>query len=89
MNRDMNREELISQVKVLYAKLASDENQQHFSQTSTQLTPDAYYENILGMVIKEINEGTFDSFQSGQAVIDAVAKDKNQWLSDWEKNKIN
>ena len=84
----MNREKLISQVKELYAKLASDEGQQHFSQTTTNLTPDAYYENILGMVLKEINEGTFDSFHSGQEIVNAVANDKNKWLSDWDQNKF-
>ncbi len=41
-----------------------------------------YYENILGMVIKEINAGTFDSYGSGQEIINAVAKDKSKWLSD-------
>lgn len=84
----MNRDELISQVKDHYAKLASDESQQHFSQTTTDLTPEAYYENILGMVIKEISVGTFDSFKSGQEIIDAVAKNKHKWLSDWEQNKF-
>jgi hypothetical protein len=84
----MNREKLISQVKEHYAKLASDASQQHFSQTTTDLTPEAYYENILGMVIKEINAGTFDSFSSGQEIINSVANDKNRWLSAWEQNKF-
>lgn len=84
----MNRDKLISQVKEHYSKLASDESQQHFSETTTDLTPEAYYENILGMVIKEINAGSFDSFKSGQEIIDAVAKNKNKWLSDWEQNKF-
>ena len=84
----MNREELISEVKVLYAKIASDDSQQHFIQTTTDLTPEAYYENILSMVIKEISAGTFDSFASGQGIVDAVANDKSKWLSDWEKNKL-
>lgn len=68
--------------------MASDSSQDHFSQTTTDLSPDAYYENLLGMVIKEINEGTFDSFSSGQGIINAVANDKKRWLSDWEKNKL-
>ena len=84
----MNREKLISQVKELYADLASDESQQHFSQTAAGLTPEAYYENVLGMVIKEIKAGTFDSFQSGQEILDAVAKNKKKWLSDWEQNRF-
>jgi hypothetical protein len=84
----MNREKLISQVKELYAKIASDESQQHFTQTTTELTPEAYYENILGMVIKEISAGTFDSYGSGQEIINAVANDKKKWLSDWKQNNL-
>jgi hypothetical protein len=84
----MNRQELISQVKDLYEKLASDENQQHFSQTAADISPEAYYENILEMVIKEINSGTFDSFKSGQEIVNAVANDKSKWLSDWEHSRF-
>lgn len=84
----MNREKLISQVKEHYATLASEESQQHFSQTTTNLSPESYYENILGMVIKEINAGTFDSFKSGEDIINAVANDKKRWLSNWEQNKF-
>jgi hypothetical protein len=84
----MNRENLISQVKDLYAKLASDESQQHFTQTTQEITPEAYYENLLGMVIKEINMGTFDSFKSGQEIVDAVAKNKHKWLSEWDQNRL-
>ena len=84
----MNRDKLTSQVKDHYAKLASDESQQHFSQTTTNLSPETYYENILGMVLKEIGVGTFDSFHSGQEIVDAVAKNKTKWLSDWEQNKL-
>lgn len=79
----MDREELISQVKDIYAKLASDESKQHFTQSTIELTPEAYYENILGMVINEINSGTFDSFKTGQEIVNAVANDKTRWLSDW------
>ena len=84
----MNREDLISEVKVLYAKLASDASQQHFVQSTVDLTPEAYYENILSMVIKEIGAGTFDSFASGQGIVNAVANDKGKWLSDWEEKRL-
>lgn len=84
----MNRDELMSEVKVLYAKIASDASQQHIIQNTTELTPEAYYENILSMVIKEIEAGTFDSFTSGQGVINAVANDKSKWLSDWEEKRL-
>ena len=80
----MNREKLISEVKEIYMNLASDESQQHFTQTTTDITPEAYYENLLSMVIKEIKSGTFDSFQSGQEIVNAIANDKARWLSDWE-----
>ena len=82
----MNRDKLISEVKEHYAILASDESQQHFSQTTTDLTPEAYYEKLLGMVIKEIEAGTFDSSKSGQDIVNAVANDKNKWLSNWDQN---
>lgn len=82
----MNRDKLISEVKEHYAILASDESQQHFSQTTTNLTPEAYYEKLLGMVIKEIEAGTFDSFHSGQEIINAVANDKKKWIPDWNQN---
>ena len=85
----MNRENLVSQVKEIYSKLASDESQEHFTQATTDPTPEAYYENMLGMVINEINAGTFDSFESGQEIVNAVANDKARWLSDWDQNAIN
>lgn len=80
----MNREKLISQVKENYAKLASEESQQHFDQSTVRLTPEAYYEHLLASVIDEINAGTFDSFDSGQEIVNAVANDKNRWLSDFK-----
>lgn len=82
----MNREKLIAQVKEIYAKLASDENQQHFTQSTAGIAPDVYYENILNMVIREINAGKFDSFRSGREIVDAVTKDKNKWIPDWEQD---
>ena len=60
----MDRDELINQVKNQYARIASSESQQHFHQTTTELTPEAYYENLLSKAISEINRGTFDNFKS-------------------------
>lgn len=80
----MNREQLMEEVKGLYASLAAQESQQHFTQTTGQVTPEGYYETLLNMVLSEISAGTFDRFQSGRAVIDAVAKDKHKWLSGWD-----
>jgi len=83
----MKREKLIGQVKEAYAQLASDQSQQHFHLTSGNITPEAYYENILGMVLDEIGDGTFDGFHSGQEIVEAVANDKS-WLKDWEDYRL-
>lgn len=79
----MNRGKLIAQVKNEYSRLANDETQQHFSQTTSNMTADKYYGNLLNMVEKEISAGTFDGFHSGQEIVDAVANDKQKWLSQW------
>lgn len=79
----MNHEKLIAQVKDEYARIASSESQQHFHQTTTEITPEAYYEELLSKVINEIDKGTFDNFKSGEEVVTAVANDKT-WLSDWK-----
>lgn len=78
----MNREQLIDQVKNEYARIASSETQ-HFLQTTTELSPEAYYEKLLNNAIDQINKGTFDDFKSGKEVITAIANDKT-WLSDWK-----
>lgn len=82
----MDREKLIKEVKHLYAALASYDNQQHIIQSTANLSPDAYYEKILSMVIKEISAGRFDNFNSGQEIIDAVTKNKEKWLRDWNES---
>lgn len=79
----MDRQTLIEEVKAQYASLAEQETQPHVHQTTAQSSPEAYYEHILGMVLHEIESGTFDSFQSGKAVVDAVSKDKQRWLPQW------
>lgn len=81
----MNRNKLIAQVKTEYSRLAEDESQQHFSQTTTGITADDYYGNLLNMVEKEIESGTFDNFHSGYEIVEAVAADKHKWLSDWKQ----
>lgn len=79
----MDRDELISQVKNEYARIASSESQQHFHQTTTEITPEAYYEDLLRKAIKEIKKGTFDNFKSGEEIVTAIANDKS-WLSGWK-----
>lgn len=84
----MNRDKLIAQVKNEYARLAEDESQQHFSQTTSNITAEDYYGNLLNMVEKEICVGTFDNFHSGLEVVEAVANDKHKWLSQWQKGNF-
>ncbi len=79
----MNRQELIDQVKNEYASIASDASQQHFTQTTTNITPEAYYEKLLSAVIHEISKGTFDNCKTGSEIVNKVAADKSI-LSDWE-----
>lgn len=79
----MNRSKLIAQVKMEYSRLAGDEDQQHFSQTTNDISADAYYGKLLSMVEQEISAGTFDHFHSGQEIVEAVANDKHKWLSGW------
>lgn len=80
----MNRDKLIAQVKNEYSRLAGDESQQHFSQTTSDITPDEYYGNLLHMVEKEIEAGTFDDFHSGREIVEAVANNKGKWLTQWK-----
>ena len=79
----MKRDELIQQVKEKYAGIASAESQQHFHDTTTGITAEAYYEKLLHSVVKEISNGTFDNVRSADEVINKVATDKSI-LSDWQ-----
>ncbi len=79
----MNRDKLINQIKDEYARIASTESQEDFIQTTTDLTPEAYYEKLLSKAIDEINKGTFDNFKSGEEVVSAIANDKT-FLSGWK-----
>ena len=74
----MNREKLIDQVKDEYARIASSESQQNHIQSTTSLTPEAYYEKLLSKTIDEINQGTFDDFKSGEQIVSAIANDKTR-----------
>lgn len=79
----MNRDVLIQQVKNQYAAIASSESQHHFHQTTTEVTPEAYYEKLLSAVINEISRGTFDNCNSGTEIVNKVAVDKSI-LSEWK-----
>jgi len=78
----MKRQELIDQVKNEYANIASSKSQQHFHQTTTESSPEAYYENLLSAVITEISKGAFDHCRSGIEIVNTVAADKGL-LSEW------
>jgi len=77
------RQDLIDQVKEEYANIANAASQQHFHQTGTQLTPERYYEKLLGCVIDEIQIGTFDNCRSGTEIVNKVAANK-EILADWK-----
>lgn len=79
----MKRDEMIQQVKEKYAGIASAEGQQHFHDTTTGVTPEAYYEKLLQSVINEISRGTFDNVRSADEIINKVAVDKSI-LSNWQ-----
>ncbi len=79
----MNRDKLIQQVKDEYARIASSEFQMSFCQSTAELTPEAYYEDLLGKAINEIENGTFDNFKSGSEIVNAIANDKT-WLSNFK-----
>jgi hypothetical protein len=72
----MKRQELINQVKEGYASIASQKSQQNFHKTGVE-TPEAYYERLLGAVITQIQNGTFDNARSGTEIINKVAADKS------------
>ncbi|MGI6012761.1 MAG: hypothetical protein ACOX7K_00540 [Oscillospiraceae bacterium] len=82
----MDRETLMQEVKGIYASISQQETQQHFHQTNSRVNPEKYYEKILNMVLNEISAGTFDRFQTGRAIVDAVSKDKRKWLSQWDES---
>ena len=79
----MKRQDLINQVKEEYATIASQASQQHFHQTTAEISPEAYYEKLLGSVISEIQDGTFDNCRSGTEIVNKVAADKSI-LSSWQ-----
>lgn len=79
----MNRDKLISEVKGEYSRLAEDESQQHFTQSTIGISTDDYYGKLLNAVEQEISAGTFDHFRSGLEIVEAVANDKRKWLSHW------
>ena len=79
----MNRDALINQVKEEYANLIANDSQQYFHNTTTGITPKAYYNTLQTMVISEINRGKFDNCRTGREVVNKVAADKSL-LPEWQ-----
>ena len=78
----MTRDDLIKQVKEEYANIRYSESQQHFHNTKSGITPEAYYGTLMRTVIDEINNGKFDDCSSGIEIVNKVAADKSL-LSEW------
>lgn len=77
----MDRDELISQVKDEYARLADISSKESFIDLSdTNKMGEAYYEKVLQNVINAILAGQFDGFGSGKEIVEAVANNKHDWL---------
>ena len=79
----MTREQLIEQVKEEYANIRYSKDQQHFHNTASGITPEAYYGTLMRAVVDEISEGKFDSCRSGKEIVNKVAADKSL-LPGWE-----
>jgi hypothetical protein len=71
------REKLIAQVKDEYENIKASGSQQHFHQTTTGITPEAYYGTLFNAVVAEIEKGKFDNCVSGTEIVNKVAADKS------------
>ena len=71
-----HREQLVSQVREEYANIAAHQAQQHFHQTTTGITPHAYYQTLQNAVIEQILKGKFDNCRTGSEIIGKIAADK-------------
>ncbi len=75
----MDRDTLIQQVKDEYARLADMEGQAHIhNHTYSNTSPEAYYEQKLQTVIRDIENGKYDDFSNGLELVEWVAKHKNK-----------
>lgn len=73
----MRREQLMSEVKNEYARLADQSSRETFI-SSTVENNEAYYEKLLQNVLSGIRDGRFDQYQSGKDIVEAVANDKSR-----------
>jgi len=78
----MTREQLIEEVREEYENIRFSAGQQHFHDTTSGITPEAYYGTLMNAVIDEIYKGKFDNCRSGKEVVNKVKADKSllpQW----------
>ena len=78
----MTREQLIEEVKEEYENIRFSAEQQHFHNTASGITPEAYYGTLMRAVVDEISKGKFDNCRSGKEIINKVKADKSL-LSHW------
>jgi len=75
------REKLTEEVREMYANYMYSDDQQHFHQTTSGITPEDYYGNLCKKVIDEISRGRFDNCKTGKEIANKVAADK-KWIRD-------
>lgn len=73
----MRREQLMSEVKDEYARLADQSSKEKYV-NSTGENNEAYFERLLQNVLSGIRDGRFDQYQSGKEIVEAVANDKSR-----------
>ena len=73
----MRREQLMSEVKDEYARLA-DQSSKEKDVNSTGENNEVYFERLLQNVLSGIRDGRFDQYQSGKEIVEAVANDKSR-----------
>lgn len=74
----MDREQLMSEVKDEYAKLADFATRESYADvTDHGMGSEQYYETLLQDVLHAIQDGHFDQYSSGLEIVEAVANDKS------------
>lgn len=75
----MDREQLMSEVKTEYARIADLATRADFVGDAKEgMRNEVYYENLLQDVLHGIENGKFDDYRSGIEIVEAVANDKSR-----------
>lgn len=75
----MNRDILIQQVKIEYARLAELASRGHITnQSYGGMLPEAYFEQTLEKAIRDISAGRYDDCSSGLQVVEQIANHKTK-----------